>query len=147
MANIIVRQQYNALGIVEARTFEWTVQLCDDEPQRLYADRHALMALFGRDKFRVGEVVGFGDLRVRVTAELDVARDAYPCERDGMHARWSALSAPISRILDLVYRRMVITAAVWRLAKYHEAAIPTWRDVYALDRSAKFWHKWVMLED
>lgn len=51
------------------------------------------------------------------------------------------------RTLDLVYRRLVITAAVWRLAHFHEGALPIWRDVYVLERVAKFWQKWVMLEE
>ena len=37
-----------------------------------------------------------------------------------------------TRILDLIYRRAIITLCVWRLARYQQAAVPTWRDVHAL---------------
>lgn len=35
----------------------------------------------------------------------------------------------LTRWLDIIYRRMIITLAVWGLAEYHEAAVPTWRDI------------------
>jgi len=34
-----------------------------------------------------------------------------------------------SRWADLVYRRLIITLAVWGLADYHQYCIPSWRDV------------------
>lgn len=34
-----------------------------------------------------------------------------------------------TRLLDLIYRRLIITLAVWGLAEYHEMTVPTWRDI------------------
>jgi hypothetical protein len=42
-----------------------------------------------------------------------------------------------TRLLDLIYRRLIITLAVWRLADFHEATVPTWKDIRALKRFSK----------
>ena len=34
-----------------------------------------------------------------------------------------------TRWLDLVYRRLIITLAVWNMAEYHAGYIPSWRDI------------------
>jgi hypothetical protein len=34
-----------------------------------------------------------------------------------------------TRLLDLIYRRLIITLAVWKLADFREATVPSWRDV------------------
>jgi hypothetical protein len=42
-----------------------------------------------------------------------------------------------TRWLDLIYRRTIITLAVWRLAEFHNGYIPSWRDIKILKRFAK----------
>lgn len=42
-----------------------------------------------------------------------------------------------TRLLDLAYRRLIITLAVWNLADYHEGTMPAWKDIKALKRFAK----------
>lgn len=42
-----------------------------------------------------------------------------------------------TRLLDLIYRHLIITLAVWQLADFHQGYIPTWRDIKALKRFAK----------
>ncbi len=37
-----------------------------------------------------------------------------------------------TRVIDIAYRRTIVTLAVWKLAEYSDMRIPTWRDVYAL---------------
>lgn len=39
-----------------------------------------------------------------------------------------------TRLLDLIYRRLIITLAVWRLADYSQGFIPSWRDIRILKR-------------
>lgn len=39
-----------------------------------------------------------------------------------------------TRVLDLIYRRSIITLAVWRLAEFRRDTIPTWRDIYILKK-------------
>jgi hypothetical protein len=42
-----------------------------------------------------------------------------------------------TRWLDLVYRRLIITLAVWGMADYHRSTVPGWRDIKALKRFVK----------
>jgi hypothetical protein len=42
-----------------------------------------------------------------------------------------------TRLLDLIYRRLIITLAVWRLAEFTPLAIPSWKDIKALRRFVK----------
>jgi hypothetical protein len=41
------------------------------------------------------------------------------------------------KVADIAYRRLIITLAVWGLARRDGATVPHWRDVYALDKIAK----------
>ena len=38
------------------------------------------------------------------------------------------------RLADVVYRRSVLTLTVWRLAEYQEGQIPSWEDMYILQK-------------
>lgn len=42
-----------------------------------------------------------------------------------------------TRLLDLAYRRAIITLAIWRLADYGEGYIPSWRDIKIVKRLLK----------
>jgi hypothetical protein len=42
-----------------------------------------------------------------------------------------------TRLLDLIYRRLIITLAVWGLAEFTPAAIPSWRDIKLIRRLLK----------
>jgi hypothetical protein len=43
-----------------------------------------------------------------------------------------------SVLFDMVYRRFIITLAVWRLADYNSMIVPTWKDIYAI-RKLRAW--------
>ena len=38
------------------------------------------------------------------------------------------------KLIDLIYRRMIITLAVWNLADYHGGTIPSWVDIKIVKR-------------
>lgn len=42
-----------------------------------------------------------------------------------------------TRLLDLIYRRLIITLAVWNLADFSSYRVPTWQDIKILKRFAK----------
>lgn len=39
------------------------------------------------------------------------------------------LQSPMLKMLDVIYRRIIITLAVWNLATYNAARLPCWRDI------------------
>lgn len=85
---------------------------------------------------RRGNLLTIGPYRLRII-EGDPCRATYLCMRDGWkaHLWWGAYRA--SHILETIYRRLIITAAVWGLGRYVDNAFPTWRDVYMLDWLAR----------
>jgi len=46
-----------------------------------------------------------------------------------------------SRLLDITYEKLIITLAVWGLAEYNQAVLPTWRDIYLVQKLMKMFHK------
>lgn len=66
--------------------------------------------------------------------------DDEPWHDDVLFVRKDNLSAlrvalyKSTRLLDLIYRRLIITLAVWRLAEFHEMCIPSWRDIKIFKR-------------
>lgn len=119
----------NALGKREAITYTWkgespyvriTWGLLSDiapgvqAPERLQLGPYRL--LFVEDEYHWGTAIyvqedRFGALRVALYKS--------------------------TRLLDLIYRRTIITLAVWRLADFNPAAIPSWKDIKALKRFIK----------
>jgi len=61
--------------------------------------------------------------------------------RDGFKARLLYRMYRCVRYTEVVYRRLILTAAVWGLARYDRDCIPTWRNVYALDRIARWFER------
>jgi hypothetical protein len=45
-----------------------------------------------------------------------------------------------TRLLDLMYRRLIITLAVWKLADFSPARVPSWKDIKIVKRLAD-WRK------
>lgn len=45
-----------------------------------------------------------------------------------------------TRLLDLIYRRTIITLAVWNLAEFSPIRVPDWKDIKALKWIAKRWN-------
>jgi len=76
-----------------------------------------------------GELVQLGELVLRRTIVRDVAACAeYYYIVDGGLAHW--LYWRINEALELVWARVILTLAVWRLAEWpREGAVPSWGDV------------------
>jgi len=45
-----------------------------------------------------------------------------------------------SKLLDIFYRRIIVTLAVWRLADYHEATVPYIGDIHIVQRIRKLFN-------
>lgn len=123
---------YNALGNVERINYDWT----GGEVAFLsFSDVCHLTAMGSMQKD--GDVVTVGSLRLRI---VDAADDSFPLGiyvmQDGLRALIKSRFYPLVRIIDLIYRRLVITAAVWNLADFNAAVIPTWKDIYLLKKIA-----------
>jgi len=126
----------NALGVSDHISAEWRVVEDDDLPHVARVSMRFLEDVLGRDAFKVGERIVLHGLPLRIVGEQTFISDAYPVMRDGWRARVAAWCFPLSRHCDRCYRRVIITLAVWGLARYDMGALPTWSDVYALASSA-----------
>jgi len=82
--------------------------------------------------------IRIGPFRLKVI-ELDIPRCEYVCVRKD-YPFWQFIFAwhRSNRLIDLVYRRSILTLAVWRLASYNPAVIPHWRDIHVLRKIAEW---------
>ena len=119
-STIVVTVHRNQLGMVEKRTHEWM----GDSPY-VRIDRGVLRELFesdSPDKVKIGQ---YQLLKVDDNPwEFSVL---YVLDNPLGHLK--VVAYKIVRWLDLIYRRAVITLAVWNLADFSHAAIPSWQDV------------------
>jgi hypothetical protein len=137
-AGSIIRQTERrnaATGMLESVEYDWLPY----EWARPAADR-AIGLIPARLYWRlfkhapnVGDVFSLGHLNLRVVdiSPDDFCRDTATVMRDGPEAALTAWLLPALRFTDLVYRRLIITAAIWRLATCDRAVIPSWRDLHA----------------
>lgn len=120
---IEITMRVNALGLRESETF----RIVGDSPY----------VLVGRlDDAKTGDVVKIGPFNLLVVErrwEIDGAL-CVRADRFGALRIWVYRA---TRWLDWAYRRCIITLAVWGLADYQQASIPSWRDIRALKRWAK----------
>lgn len=83
-----------------------------------------------------GDVIFIGPYRVRVIKEVNGgwessatwASDVLLRRDDGL-AVLKVWTYRFTRFADRIYRRLLITAAVWGLAYYEERQVPTWRNL------------------
>lgn len=70
-----------------------------------------------------------------VVIEREFWRDCYLCVRVNNWFSWLLVYwQPTKRILETVYRRSIITLAVWGLARWDRNAIPSASDIYLVQR-------------
>lgn len=131
MAKILGHVRTNALGMREQTTYEWDES--DGDPMaRLNGSALCTFDGVVRMMTRSGDVLQLGNLRVRVIT-YDYCSNQYTIMQDGWRAWFSAfLWNPLTETIDLIYRRSIITLAVWGLAKFNRGAQPAWQDIYAL---------------
>lgn len=87
-----------------------------------------------------GRVFRLGDLRLRVV-EVRYWHGGIYVMRESPQAAAYAWWRRAVRLADLCYRRCIITLAVWRLADYHEAILPSWRDIRVVKRLRQLYER------
>lgn len=73
-------------------------------------------------------IITAGGMRFRVL-DFYHDNDMYLVRLDGRLAVVSYWLRRLTKKLDLVYRRLILTAAVWNLATYREGEILSWRNL------------------
>lgn len=86
----------------------------------------------------IGDIVEVGPYRLKVFERDDLffvgTYTYYLTRLDSPIANLRVTAYRLTRWLDLIYRRLIITAAVWKLADYHGGQIPSWRDLHIAKR-------------
>lgn len=93
----------------------------------------------------LGEIVGIGGDTSEVQIgpykllkiEHDMSRDAVLYVRQDKFGALRVALYKSTRLLDLFYRRLIITLAVWKLADFNPACVPSWQDIKILKGLAK----------
>jgi hypothetical protein len=85
-----------------------------------------------------GDILVIGPYRLRIIGEGYMSPAVYAM-RDGWNAVARIRVIWLWHLLDKIYRRAVMTCAVWGLAERPAGVVPTWRDVHALRRLARAW--------
>jgi hypothetical protein len=81
---------------------------------------------------QIGTLVRIGPYRLRIfgrSEEWDYDT-WYLVRHDSVLGNLRAVVYRATRWFDLVYRRLIITAAVWKLADYNPNVIPGWQDLH-----------------
>lgn len=130
---IHIKNYYNTLGKIERQEYKWVGKPIAEISTELIDDMHWIT--YGDSEFSIGPYrVRIIDQEKRFTANyITVVRKDYPF--------WWVIIAwhRINRLLDIAYHRLILTLAVWRLASYNQAQIPTWRDIYLVQWIRKLW--------
>ena len=129
VAYLKVTQRRNELGKIEQINYEW-----EGKSPYLLITRDFL-----DDFFRVGTDISrvqFGPYKL-LRVENDYAKDTVLYVRADRFGALRVALYKATRLFDLMYRRMIITLAVWNLAEYKPYVIPSWRDIKLLKRFAK----------
>jgi hypothetical protein len=97
-------------------------------------------SLLGRDdgSVRVGEVVWAGPYRVRVI-RCDFMLDAVTVVPEEPRAWGDLLTSLTAQLIERVYRRLILTAAIWGLANCDPSTLPTWRDLHVIAWAVRQW--------
>ena len=127
MAGIIeMTNHYDIRGNIERIDYRWT------GGSSTYVSRD-LLELGYKERY-IGDEVELGPFKLKIVDE-DFARRAFLVTRmDKPLWQLRYLWHRYNKSLDLAYRRSITTLAVWRLADYNPAVIPSWRDIYFLNK-------------
>jgi len=125
--NLLIHEIRNTLGRIERLEYSW------EGGPIAYVDINLLNP---SDEYKDG-LLKIGPYRLRLLEEIiwshqyKFIREDYPFWQ--LAVGWHKAS----RLFDLIYRRTIITLAVWRLADYNGATVPGWRDVHILRKIAE----------
>lgn len=116
LGNVVTHVKRNSLGFVESRdfTFEGRVflvdfRLCLDEKIKIENKRFTL-----------------GGQRLVITSEDFISGNFTAVKEEDWLARLYFWGYHASEIFRLIYRRIILTLVIWRLAEYHPGEIPGW---------------------
>ena len=127
--NIIVYRQGDIKGGVERETYE-----IEGGP---YV---AVSRIFNDCPTKPGEGFMVGPYKFRVV-EYEFMSDNIIAIQEKWPLWWIAVAWHRSnKLLDIFYRRMIVTLAVWRLADYHEATVPYIGDIHIVQRIRKLFN-------
>jgi hypothetical protein len=133
---IEVTVHYDALGGVERYDYKWIGGDVAKFSEQLLLDADPSEVRYDKFPRRPGDRFEFGPFKLRVLKEPEWTAITAIRER-GLITDLRLLWHRFGKLLDIAYRRFIVTLAVWRLAERNEGAIPTWRDVHALRRLAE----------
>lgn len=119
---IRVTLRAGALG-VESKTYEWI----GDSPYA-YIDRRDISI----DNEHAG-VFTVGPFRL-ILIQYEYHRDAWLCVRSDRLGVLRVYLYRSTRLLDLFYRRSIMTMAVWGLADHHFSRVPSYKDIHVVQR-------------
>lgn len=133
-AQILITQHYDLRGNTERYTYKW------DGPKNGIVAMSAMFlrqldpSLSTKDALEVGDIVRVGPYKLKVFSWSDLEWNYYFVRQDSFTGNIRATAYRLTRWLDLIYRRLIITAAVWNLAMYDPSQIPSWKDLYITRR-------------
>lgn len=133
-ATIEVARIYDFQGGIERREFKWVGGKITKVSIYLLGDEFVKTKT---DKFLAsGETFFVGPFQLKVL-EIDLVASFIYATQDNWQGQIRYLVHRWSRLLDKIYRRSIITLAVWRLASYEAHRVPSWKDVYLLNKFRK----------
>ena len=127
--NIIVTRHMDIRGGVERETYE-----IEGGP---YV---AVDGYYGGGSIESGEGFVLGPYKFR-TINYDFCSDTVIAIQEKWPLWWIAVAwHKYNKLIDIFYRRMIVTMAVWRLADYHEATVPYIGDIHIVQRIRKLFN-------
>jgi hypothetical protein len=127
-AQIISHRIYNPVtGNLERIEHGW-----DGKSHRVYVS-------FERVGIVPENIIKIGPYKLAILDD-DLMRGAYYCRRIDNAFSWLPVFwHRINRVLDIAYRRFIVTLAIWNLAEYNGAVIPHANQIYLVQKVRKLW--------
>ena len=121
MSTIIVSRQLDVTRqVIERLDYRWEGK---ESTVRVSMD------LFPEVKPEVGTRFNVGPFRLRVM-EVEWVAHRFNCVRiDSLNGQLHYYWHRCNRGLDIIYRRLIMMAVIWGLARYDHGTIPSWRDL------------------
>ena len=137
-AHIVVQEYYTQVldSEITTYTYQW------EGGKIAGVSRYGLIKHLGleADDYGQGDVFYLGPFRLRVV-EVDYLSDSLLVMRDG----WPALAMiklySLTRYLELIKYRFILTLVVWKLAYCEPGAKPQWRDVYLVEKLCRLFKR------
>lgn len=131
-AQLIFHTKRGLRGNIEQLTYEW-----DGPKDGIIGVSGYIISEKAEECKLIGAIIEWGPYKLQII-EYDPCRDlTYLIRQDSYMGRLRAVIYHLSQWLDLAYRRLIITAAVWKLADYDIGKIPSWRDLHIIQKIRK----------